>query len=502
MHDQGFDEVADVVVIGLGAAGAAAAISARTEGARVLVVEKCPSEIAGGNTRVTGGGWFINSDPDRAKTYLRSLCGVRRVPDDVVTTWASETAMNSRWLRDIGADVKPNPHFHATPEFYEHEGSDCYGGMDTIGGELGNGRLHQFLTSAVNRAQIDVWYESPATDLILDGDRSVVGVEVASRGELIRIRARGGVVLATGGFAANDTMVHDFLGVEGHVLWGSPHNTGDGHHLAMRAGADLWHMDNMMSITGIDVGDKTGLLLYPALANNFVFLGRDGRRFMDESLPNRHGHVSRNGQEELFPKSPFFMVFDEEFRNAGAVAPGLDTMQVGWKLLMERHQWSPDNSAEIERGLIVRAESIEELAPSLGIDAATLVTSIAMYNNACDARRDDHFGRRSDSLGAVRTPPFYALTVSPLLGWSDGGPRRDGRARVVDTRGEVISGLYAAGELSATYSWNKDGGFHIADALAFGRVAGREAASAAEDFAAEDGKPALASAGGAHRTTV
>ncbi len=75
--------------------------------------------------------------------------------------------------------------------------------------------------------------------------------------------------------------------------------------------------------------------------------------------------------------------------------------------------------------------------------------------------------------------PFYVLEVTPLLGWSNGGPRRDGRARVLDTRGEVIAGLYAAGEVSSTYSWRKDGGFHIADALAFGRCGGRDAAARA-----------------------
>lgn len=113
------------------------------------------------------------------------------------------------------------------------------------------------------------------------------------------------------------------------------------------------------------------------------------------------------------------------------------------------------------------------------IEPGMLESTVAQYNAACANGRDDHFGRSAQRLAPVSEPPFYALEVAPMLAWSNGGPRRDGRSRVIDAFGSVIDGLYAAGEISSTYSWRKDGGFHIADALAFGRVAGREAASCA-----------------------
>ena len=113
------------------------------------------------------------------------------------------------------------------------------------------------------------------------------------------------------------------------------------------------------------------------------------------------------------------------------------------------------------------------------MDADTLEHTVARYNAACASGRDEHFGRIPEKLGPVIEAPFHALPITPLLGWANGGPRRDGRVRVLDTRGEVIDGLYAAGEISSTYSWRKDGGFHIRDALAFGRVAGRDAATRA-----------------------
>lgn len=144
---------------------------------------------------------------------------------------------------------------------------------------------------------------------------------------------------------------------------------------------------------------------------------------------------------------------------------------------MEGYSWSEDNSVEIDKGWIKRAQTIAELAEILSLDANTLHDTIARYNQACRSGVDDVFGRNPDTLDPVSAPPYYAISSPPLLGWTNGGPRRDGRARVLDPYMNHIQGLYAAGSVSSTYSWGKDGGFHIADALAFGRIAGREAAS-------------------------
>lgn len=468
----------DVVVVGVGAAGAAAALSAHENRARVLVVEKCPEETAGGNTRVSGGGFFINQDPERAAVYLRSLNGSRAVAEDVVATWAAETAKNSDWLRGLGAAVGQTGDYQTRPEYAEVDGSDCYGGMDTIGGEMGQSLLYDFLLSALSGRGIEIRFDTRAEELLVE-EGAVCGVRVNGPGGRALIRARGGVVLATGGFAGNPGMVRDFLPLEDYVLWGSPNNTGDGHRMAQSVGADLWHMDNMMGITGIDIGKETGMFLAPWAAKSFVFVAPDGRRFIDETAPNRHGHVKRNGHEELFPLSSFHMVFDESMRRAGPLSPPKETLPVGWNLLMNQHEWSGDNSVEVANGQIHRADTLRELAGPMGVDPDTLDRTITHYNSACEEGRDDHFGRPAATLAPVARPPFYALRVVPLLGWTDGGPRRDGRARVLDPRGKAIEGLYVAGEASATYSWTKDGGFHIADALAFGRVAGADAAGRA-----------------------
>lgn len=470
----------DVVIVGVGAAGAAAALNAQEHGAHVLVIEKCPRESAGGNTRVSGGGWFINTSPERAEVFLRALNGSRPVAADVVQTWALETAKNSEWLRGLGAVVRQTGNFHTGPEFAELDGADCYGGMDTIKGEMGQSLLYEFLLGALEDRGIEIRFDTRVEDLIVE-DGTVCGVQVQGQAERTQIRAGGGVVLATGGFAGNPAMVQDYLRLEDYVLWGSPNNTGDGHRLAQRVGADLWHMDNMMSITGINVDKKTGMFLALWGGNSYVFVAQDGRRLIDETTANRHGHVKRNGHEELFPLNPFFLVFDEAKRTAGPLSPSKETLPVGWNLLMEEQEWSADNSLEVAGGMIQQAQTLRELAELTGIDPDTLERSIKNYNACCEEGRDDQFGRPVNTLAPVAQAPFYALRVVPMLGWSDGGPRRDGRARVLNTTGEAIEGLYVAGEASATYSWLKDGGFHIADALAFGRVAGAHAAGRAAD---------------------
>ncbi|MFB4319143.1 FAD-dependent oxidoreductase [Actinomadura sp. 21ATH] len=474
----GFDEEYDVVVAGAGAAGAAAALAAREAGARVLVVEKCDPGTAGGNTRVSGGGWFVNADSARAEVFLRNLSAGFPVPDDVVAAWARETAAVPDWMRRLGADAKTNPHFHVGPEYDDIEGSDCYAGMETVGGRMGDFLLYDFLLSALKENGAEVRFSEPAQRLLTSGG-AVTGVETLRGGRPFRIGARGGVVLATGGFEADPGMVANYLRVTGHVTWGSPYTTGDGHRMAQDVGADLWNMSNMMTIVGVPTGGGRGHLLALWHAQNYVFVNGQGRRFIDESARNKHGHVLRNGYYEHFPLHPLYLVFDERVRAAGPIVPSPESLPVGWPVLMDGHAWSPDNSAEIAKGLIHRADTIEDLAALIDVPGDRLARTITAYNESAAQGRDDAFGRRPATLAPVSQPPYHAVRCHPLLGWSNGGPRRDGRARVLDTRGTAIGGLYAAGTVSSTYGFLKDGGFHIADALAFGRVAGHEAATRA-----------------------
>lgn len=236
----------------------------------------------------------------------------------------------------------------------------------------------------------------------------------------------------------------------------------------------------MVSITGIKGEGTTGhYLALPTLTgpNSFFYVAPDARRFTDESAWPRHGHVVQHGRYQAFPLHSSLVIFDDKLRKAGPLSPPRNSLPIGWQTLMQEYNWSEDNSAEINQGWIKRAETIAELAELLSLDQSTLQATLEQYNQACRAGIDKAFGRQLSAQDALTEPPYYALSCPPLLGWTNGGPRRDGRGRVLDPYLKVITGLYAAGSVSSTYSWCKDGGFHIADALAFGRIAGREAAA-------------------------
>ena len=194
----------------------------------------------------------------------------------------------------------------------------------------------------------------------------------------------------------------------------------------------------------------------------------------------RHGHALIHGRYELYPLQRAHVIFDERARRAGPLVPQPENMPVGWNLLIENYVWSDDNLAEIEKGWIARADTLAGLAEKLALNAAALEKSTALYNRFCAAGEDEQFGRNPDTLIPLQEPPFYGFTSAPILAWSNGGPRRNEHAQVLNAFGEVIFGLYAAGTASSTYSWCKDGGFHIADAIAFGRIAGRHAARLVE----------------------
>ncbi len=463
----------DVVVVGAGAAGAAAALSAHEAGARVLVLDKGDTSTAGGNTRVSGGGWFTHDDPARAAVFLRALCGDYTLDDAVVETWAAETARNSEWLRSLGADVRRSGRYHTEPEYAGVDGAECYTGMDTVQGRMGDGVLQAFLTAALDDAGIGVRHGARAHRLEVGPGGAVTGV-VLDSGETVP--AHGGVVLATGGFAADPQMVRDHLRLPDHVLWGAESSTGDGHRMAQKAGAGMWHMDNMMTITGVATGRRTGMYLALWGSPHYLFVSAAGRRFTDETAEARHGHIRRDGRYEHFPTHRFHVIFDDTLLGAGPLSPPRSVLPVGTELLERGTVWSADNSAELADGTIASAPTIAELARRIDVDADALEETVRSYNAACAAGADPWFGRDPRTLGAVGDGPYYALEVVPMLGWSSGGPRRDARSRVLDPFGAPIDGLYAAGEVSSTYSWCKDGGFHIADALAFGRISGREAA--------------------------
>lgn len=497
----------DVIVVGMGSAGIAAALTAHDAGARVLVLEKTSPEHAGGNSRVSGQVWFSPDNIELAREHLHAMSWEYEVPDELATAWAQETSRNTEWLRSVaeqtcgrvqwdtgdpytgdGTDfvqiswgdtlrlqgVKNPPE----DEYDEVHGHECGSDYNVIGGSMGFSRLWLMLKTALDDSGVEVRYETPVLRLETDSEGRVSGVVVSDGSAEYAIGAQRGVVLATGGFAANREMARNYLRLPKVTPWGNPACTGDGIRMAQKVGADLAHPYNYMAMPGIAMPPyPTGQDTMPSGAR-YINVGADGRRFVDESVPNRHGKSVQRGMLDFDPGVPMWTVFDEDARLAGPLVIPRDFFAVGWIRQIEGYEWSLDNSAEIERGWITRADSIGELADKLGIDAAGLEAEIDRYNALAASGSDDPvFGRPAKTIRPIIRAPFYGYKWAQLLMTTLGGIRKDGQARALDPFGAAIPGLYCAGDASSSYSWCCSGGMGLGDALAFGRIAGRNAAA-------------------------
>jgi succinate dehydrogenase/fumarate reductase flavoprotein subunit len=466
----------DVVVVGIGAAGMAAAITAHDLGAEVLVLEKTSEAESGGNTRVSGNVWFNPTDRDAALVYYRSLAGPFPVDEGLAAAWADEICQNTAWVESLGGPTGLSPRPFEHPDLAGHE---CDDGHHHVGEAWGDSRLWNRLREAVRQRGIEVGYETRARQLLQEPGRAdVVGVGVEVLGERRTIRARRGVVLASGGFANDPGLARDFLRLPGSHPWGAPASTGDGLRMAMAAGADLAHVANYMGRPGLKAPEHRAA--FPVTfydSHGFINVADDGRRFIREDLPLRHGKVLDGGRLQLFPERMYCGIFDEATRRAGPIVARRDREPFGWNTIIEGYQWSADNLAEIERGWVARADTPRALAGQLGVDPDGLEAQIEEYNRACRDGRDPQLRRDVSTLVPLEEPPFYGYRWAPMLVFTCGGPRKDAQARVLDPLGEPIGGLYCAGEVSSSYAWAMSGGQMIGDAMAFGRIAGRNVAS-------------------------
>jgi hypothetical protein len=169
-----------------------------------------------------------------------------------------------------------------------------------------------------------------------------------------------------------------------------------------------------------------------------------------------------------------FMLFDHRLFASGPLYE--KEPRSGWNPLVERYDWSPDNSAELAKGWIKRAATMKELASMLGLPPTVLQDTVGRWNAHCQNGADTDFGRTM-MLSPIQAAPFYALELSPSMLNTQGGPRRNTRSQIVHPDGSPIPRLYSAGELGSIYSYMYQGTGNIGECLAFGRIAGRHAAA-------------------------
>src|ERR1700722_18757526 len=478
-----WDLEADVVVVGFGAAGMAASVAAHDLGAKVILLEKAPEGQEGGNTRVAGQGYLNTSSPDKAAAYLTALCGPYTVPEPMIQVWADEMCKNNDWLASLGGDPQEHQHPPVGIEFPDLPGADCVHKFHD-GPTYGYSYTWQLFERLVKQRPIQIEYETPARELIQDdAGRAIIGVKAQRNGQPIHVKARKGVVLTCGGFENNQQMIRDYLpGVPYCYTSGSPYNQGDGITMALSVGADLWHMNNYagpsmaLKVPEIRTTFSMQALHYSKeTPGGMIVVGPDARRFTDEKYKTRHGKIPVNGRWlPLSTPCPMFMIFDQTLFAAGPLYDKHPSH--GWTQIVERYEWSKDNSAEQAKGWVASADGIAALATKIGLDPATLTETIERWNRHAEARHDAEFGRRL-MLAPIVKPQSPAGELSPSMPTPQGGPRRKEPGQIVPPNGAPIPRLYSAGELGSIYSYLYQGTGNIGECLAFGRISGRNAAA-------------------------
>jgi succinate dehydrogenase/fumarate reductase flavoprotein subunit len=498
-----FDEEFDIIVVGYGFAGGVAAIEAHDAGARVLIIEKMPDP--GGISICSHGAICSTRDPEGAFQYLKAT-NAGRTPDSVLRALAEGMEDNEAYARKLteltGAEFLirergGNYPFPGEDAFYytqitsvpNFDSSQTY---PQVKGRPGGPMVFYVLQKNVDERGIEVWLNSPAKDLIATEDREVIGIVVDTPTGQKRVRARKGVILACGGFEANMEMQKQFWQVMPVYSAANSGNTGDGIRMAQSLGAQLWHMWHFHGSYGFRHPDPEefpygirvkrfpdwipGKESRAVVQAPWIMVDQTGKRFMNEFPP----YVQDTGWRPFehydpvtmsFPRIPAFLIYDELGRRR---------FPMGYPAYNDRdmsYDWSKDNLAEIELGIIKKADSIGELATQLGLDPDVLESSFDRWNTLCATRTDDDFGRPAGTMMKIQRPPYYAGEVWPVLSNTQGGPVHDAKQRIIDVNDQPIPRLYAAGEMGSSFGHLYLAGGNIAECFVTGRIAAKEVAA-------------------------
>lgn len=467
-----WDAEADVVVVGYGCAGASAAIGAREAGASVLVLERAgagggASSMAGGEIYLGGGtpiqkACGFDDTPQAMYDFLMAATGP--APNqEKISIYCERSVDHFDWLVECGVVFKPS--FYSAP-CWEPPTDD---GLVYTGGEnawpfneiappaprghvpqiqnkrimekSGGWELMRHLSATAEGRGSEVRADSRVTRLVVDRDGTVVGVMVRSFGADVAVRARKGVVLASGGFAANKDMVARHApAVAGQMLLGTDGDDGTSILLGQGLGAAVAHLD----------AAEAALPSTPAMVYPSILVNQFGQRFINEDT-----YCGRIGQMAVFhQQARCSLVLDEEI----------------FESVPESDRWGA-------RPTYV-AETVAELEAEMELPAGSLRATVDLYNRHAERGEDPVFHKRSEYLRPLRSP-FGAVALSglPYATFTLGGLVTTVDGEVVGPGGSPIPGLYAAGRATTGIpSWGYASGTSLGDGTFFGRRAGQAAA--------------------------
>lgn len=466
----------DVIVIGTGGAGMAAAMAAADSGAKVLNLEKMAK---------TGGVWSYRGGTFTAcQTKIQFKAGTFGDSPDLyysdMMRWPTNRAWSSSevlryyvthcgeaidWLDSLGAFAPP----------WDKPVSGMYGDPWSVPRSYGIfGPILRFIQPVyqkyVDRGEIIQKHSTRVLSLI-ERDGAVIGVRTKGDDGREVDYHTGAVVLCTGGYAANPEMLKRNFpkarSVQSHAReW----STGDGHRMCEAVGAAMVNMDHTF-----ETGPYGGAVADPANPNReiahinmvkypgAIWVSNEGKRVVREDVG---GYLP--ALRDALAAAPDIMlnvILDSKMRstNKTILTPIFDTPERPW-------EWFDEKAAE---GVIIKkANTIDELAGKLTIPPAALAETIKKWNLSIDSGKDEEFGRL-DLTMKLENPPYYGIATGTIAIGSSGGPAVNYRQEVLGTSGKTIRGLYAAGEV-AGYRAHGTGSFHTGN-LVFGKQAGYQA---------------------------
>ncbi|MXV80524.1 MAG: FAD-binding dehydrogenase [Chloroflexi bacterium] len=487
-----------VIVVGAGNAALCAALSAREQGAEVTVLEKAPEGERGGNTYFTGGGFrfpyegmddILRIIPDLSAAEIERVDvgaypaaqfrdDLARVTDGLIddgmaSALVREAAPTIEWLHGQGVKFTLMTGRQAN----EVDGKLVfYGGLTVEAVGAGKGLSDQEFEAA-ERVGVNVRYDAKVVNLLRDG-RRICGVELWTEDEVEELEADA-VVLAAGGFEANIEMRTRYLGPGWDMakVRGSRFNTGDAIQAAIDAGAQPfgnWSGAHAVAwdLNAPPTGNRIVADLYQKHSYPYgLIVNLDGERFVDEGADIRNYTYAKYGRAILSqPERAAFQLFDQRTAH----------------LLRDEYH--------VRQVTMAQADTIEELAESLGVDSGGLQRTVDEYNQSCPEHGIDDFNPSTlDGVGTRGTsppksnwalpfdsPPYMGYAVTCGITFTFGGLKIEPRSgQVLDTEDRPMTGLYAAGELVGGLFYNNyAGGSGLMAGSVFGRIAGRSAAHA------------------------
>lgn len=469
-----WDQTCDVLIIGAGAAGLFAAVSAKENGAKsVVLLEKASSpflnstSLSAGSVNATGTkAQFKNGVDDRGNTaeFAKEVekTGKGLADPTLVKIFAENSSKALDWLTDHGVVFTPQP--NAAFRLKRMHGCDKHTGAQYI----------DTLFKNAKKIGIDVKLNSKVVELITNKEADeVLGVKAVCKGKDIFIRATKGVIIATGGFCGDVNMIDKYImDFRGALTFSSANSQGEGLKMATKIGAASTHMNYAAVYAyGVpmskDKNNRKGWIFRGHVMNLYgpITIGPDGKRFVNDDLgaTSISQAMSHKGFKKVFQIATETQLLDF-MKN--------DPIQViGWD------QSTFKKELEEQKVFVVKADTIAELAKKMGLPVAEVEATVNRYNEFVKNGKDEDFNRKY-MKGTFEKGPYYGFIGQPIAGISLGGLKVDKNLNVVDVYDKPIKHLFAAGEaIGGIHGGSYIGGNSVGSSLTLGLIAGKNAAN-------------------------